>query len=99
MYVICQNKATAEKYAKCKTEFDRNLFVLSSGQESARLMINSETGASYYRPAIGKFVIPGEKDGDDFKYAFADEASEHGKILRKKLEEENRKLASAFNEL
>ena len=62
-------------------------------------MLNFETGEEYYRPAIGKFVIPGEKDGDDFKYASADEASEHGKKLRKKLEDENRKLATAFNEL
>lgn len=81
MLIQAKSKYWDKKFSNANSPFQRNEVILSSGKERAAARINMNTGETFYRPAVGAFVIWGEKEGDDFIYDNADEAIAHGNKL------------------
>ncbi|MGY4385662.1 hypothetical protein ACVWYN_002708 [Pedobacter sp. UYP24] len=70
-----------KKLKRGVTQQERNSIMLKSGKERARLMMNFETKEEYYRPCIGKFIIHGLVNGDDFKFKESIEAINKSKEM------------------
>lgn len=91
MLIQATSKSWDKKLDACKTEKERNALMLRSGKQTAARRVDMKTMKEFFRPAVGAFIIWGE-DGDDYRYDNAEEAIEHGKKLRKQLEEEMKTL-------
>ena len=76
------------KFMACETVKEKNELILRSGKETAALRIDMVTKEKFYRPAIGKFIIHGLTEKDDFKFTSAEEAQVKGLEMRQLLIDE-----------